>query len=422
MAKKKEEKFDFSIILNYLESVVPDIEHHMDDDALVCRYSYDLFNVKLKFEKLLSSISYEYSFTYSGDTQEYELIDVFNVLDIMDFSDYSYIADMDSEEDIKKTIDDMLYTIKRFSYDIAKAGEMPYIDDMKVNAKHDKELMESEKITMKMIIRAASLQTKMQKTKSEKSKNAFLKEMKSRDEKGLLTTYDKRFVQYIEQGYAIPDVEAEDGGDYLGVVKRELVAVLICIIVAFAICFGVFLFDKSMISAKGVYSVSTFSYVCVIVSGVLSAYALYRMFKVKLTVMLSPDEEKEYAKTEAKSDYDGENIIQKIWRKYVSFIVAVVGACLTLLVASAGACIGENEVIDHMLFLDTSYSYDEVSVEQVLGWRDDDDNYAEYDYPYYRILADDNYFDVGEIKNEEQQKEIEKIFAQHNIVPAVVEE
>lgn len=422
MAKKKEEKFDFSVITEYIKSQVNDATIDDKGDAVVIKYPCDSFTVRLKLEELLSSITFEYSFTYSGETQAFELIDIFNVLDIKDFSDYTFIADKDNELQMKKSIDDMLYTIKKFSYDIAKAGEQPYIDIMKENAKRDKEIMDSNDVTIKMLIRANSLQTKMQRTKTEKSKNAFLKEMKARDKKGLLTTYDKRFVEYIEQGYAIPDVEEEESGDYLGLVKRELIAVLICVVVAFVICFGIFFFDKSMISAKGIYLLNGISYVCTVISSVLMAYAFYRMFKVKLTVMLLPDEEKEYAKAEAKKDYDSENIIQKIWRKYLSFIIAVIGMVVMIIVASAGVCFAENEVIDHQLFLDTAYKYENISVELVQGWRDDDDNYAKYDYPYYRIVANDNTFDVGEIKDKDQLTQVEKIFSDHNIVPTVVEE
>lgn len=423
MAKKEEKKFDYSIISEYLNSCVhADVQSYMEDDAFVCRYDNGTYTVQITFEELLDSVTYNYGFVYLNDERVYDLVDVLNVLDIKDFGDYSYIASMDNEKEIKQQIDKMLDTINKFSYDISKAGEYLYIDEMRANAEYDEILMNSKKLSMRKILRAAALQTNMQRTKTEKSKKAFLKEMKSRDAKGLLSVYDKRFVEYIEQGYPIPDLEDDNQGDYAGLVKKQGLSALICFAIGFVICFGIFFADRFILASKGIAVLDNISYLFVGFGSVLLSYVLYRLFNTKLTLALVPYDQREYAKEECKKDYSDENIIQRIWRKYVSLVIALVGVPVMLIVSTAAVCITPNEIIDHNLIANLSYSYDDVELYLVKGWTDDEDNYAEYDNPYYRVKSGDNEVDIGEVKDENQLKEIQQIFAEHNIVPVEVKE
>lgn len=435
MAKKKnkEAEFNFDFIKEYIESrvvatglsrfVESKVVNKDDERALKVKFDCDGYSVYINCEELVSTLNLEYEFTYSGSSTRFLLTDIFNVLDINDFYDYYYSASADNEEEQKRTVDDLLYTIKRFDYDIRKAGEKKYLDDMQSMHYADKQINDSDDLKIKDIIRCARLQTKMQKTKSEKDKQAFLKEMKSREERHLLTTYDKRYVAYLEQGYPIPDNADSEAGDYFGYLKSVTVSTLICVAAGIAACIAVMLADKAMISNKGLYIFDNSNYIFAIIGGCMLGYVLYSILATKIAVAIAPEEQMDYVKKERKERFKDDNFLAKLWKKYVSVILAALFSVVMMLVVCSGVCFNDNAVIDHSSVFDQEVNYEDARIYLVKGWYDSDDVYSEYENPCYRIeYGEENTVETGEIDSKDTLKELERIFNEHGITPVEVKE
>ncbi|MGN0533119.1 MAG: hypothetical protein ACI4IK_02060 [Eubacterium sp.] len=435
MAKKKnkEEEFNFDFIKEYIESrvvatglsrfVESKVVNKDDEKALKVKFDCDGYSVYINCEELVSTLNLEYEFTYSGSSTRFLLTDIFNVLDINDFYDYYYSASADNEEEQKRTVDDLLYTIKRFDYDIRKAGEKKYLDDMQSMHYADKQINDSDDLKIKDIIRCARLQTKMQKTKSEKDKQAFLKEMKSREERHLLTTYDKRYVAYLEQGYPIPDNADSEDGDYFGYLKTVTVSTLICVAAGMAVCFALMLADKAMISNKGLYIFDNSNYIFAILGGCMLGYVLYSILATKIAVAIAPEEQRDYVKKERKERFKDDNFLAKLWKKYISVILAALFSVVMMLVVSSGVCFNDNAVIHHFSVFDQEVNYEDARIYLVKGWYDSDDVYSEYESPCYRIeYGEENTVETGEINSKDTLKELERIFNEHGITPVEVKE
>lgn len=435
MAKKKNEEaeFNFDAIKEHIESrivatglsrfVESKVVNKDDERALKVKFDCDGYSVYINCEELVPILNFEYEFAYSGSSTRLLLTDIFNVLDINDFYDYSYSASADNEEEQKKAVDDLLYTIKRFDYDIRKAGEKKYLDDMLSMHYADKKINDSDDLKIKDIIRGARLQTKMQKTKSEKDKQAFLKEMKSREERCLLTTYDKRYVAYLEQGYPIPDNADREAGDYFDYIKVVTVSTLICVAAGIAFCFAVMLADKAMISNKGLYIFDNSNYILALFGGCMLGYALYSILATKIAVAIVPEEQRDYVKKERKERFKDDNFLVKLWKKYISVILATLFSVVIMLAVCSGVCFNDNAVIDHFSVLDQEVNYEDARIYLVKGWYDSDDVYSEYESPCYRIeYGEENIVETGEIDNRDTVKKLERIFNEHGITPVEVKE
>lgn len=374
------------------------------------------YTVKIDCEDLLS-INIEFSFKYPNCETEFSLEDIFNVLDIRDFNEYSYITEVDDLEKQKKTIDDLLYVIKRYDYDIRKAGGKEYLYDMEKMHRADKELYDSDRLKLTAVIRAAKLKSNMQRKKDEKSKQAFLKEMRKRESKNLLSTYDKRYKSYIEQDYPIPDnYDTQYNDDYADYFKGSVLNYIICIACGLIISFAIFFIDRSIISSKGIFVIDNLSYFFALASGGFMSYLINRIFGTRIITALSAEEQKEYVKKERTQHYSEDNIIIRIWSKYVVFAISVIAMPFMMYIACWGVCFSEDVMIDHSVIGDTEISYTDADVYLVQGWYDDDGNYIEYESPYYRIKYDDEFeLETGVIHNTENAEKIEQLLKTHNV-------
>lgn len=435
MAKKsKEKKFSFNFLKDYLEKRIVEIGlsdyvtsaiiEKDEDEALRVTFDANGYKCQIDCDYLSITINYEYNFYYDSSEVGFDIIDVFNVLDIKDFSDCSFMSDADDKEEQKKVIDALLGKIMKYDYDIRKAGTDDYIAKMEVMHNADKIVADSDDLKLREIIRCARLESKMKRTKKDKHKEAYIKALKSREEKNLLTTYDKRYIAYLEQGYPIPEEENTDNEDYLGYVKLLFIALVICIFIGMGICLGVTFIDKAVVDNKGFYVYDGIVYFIAAIAGGLLSYLLFRLFATKIVVSLAPEGKKEYVKNERKKRYDDYNLIQKIWSRYISTCIAFIGAPLMLLVACTGVCFTENTIIDHTVFMDNEIKYEDAKISLVKSWFDEDaEEYIKYDYPCYRIeYGEESSVETGEIKNKDVLKEIERIFSEHNITPVEVEE
>lgn len=413
------EYLEKQVIYNHLaDGISSEIvsENEEDENDIIFRFDCGGYTVKITCNDLIN-IDIEYSFKYPNCDTEFTLEDVFNVLDIHDFNEYFYFAKSDDEEDQKKTIDDLLNVIKKYDYDIRKAGKKEYLEDMEKMHQADEALYNSDALKFRTIFRMSRLKSKMQSKKDEKSKRAFLKEMQKLESKNLLNTYDKRYKSYIEQGYPIPDnYDSEDNEDYIGYSKKALLNYIICIACGVILSFAIFFIDRSIISSKGIYVSERITYISALVAGGFIGYLINRIFGTKIITALSPEDQKEYVKKERSERYDANNIISRFWSKYIVFIGSVIAAPLILIVACSGVCFNNDAIIDHSLIINSKVSYNEAEVYLVKGWFDDDNNYIEYEAPCYRIKYDEtSETETGEIHNKNDAEKIEQLLKANNV-------
>ena len=425
MAKKVDDKINYDNFKAYLESRV--IYNGIADSITVSEpkdkekdilftIDCDGYITEVTCEDLMY-IDIDYKFLYPGCDTKFSLEDVFNVLNIDDFDDYGYTADKDDEKSQEKAIDDLLSVIKKYDYDIRKAGSEDYLKDMEKMHNADEKVYNSDELKIITIIKFTKLITKMQSKKDEKSKQKFLKEAKKLEERNLLTTSQWRYKNYIEQGYPIPD-NANDNvnKNYSDYAKKAFLAYAICFISGIIICFLIFFADRAIISREGIFVNDNISYFIALVAGGFTGYLLSRIFGTKIITALSKEEQKEYMKKERLQRYDSEGIIKKIWSKYVIFAVSLIAAPIIMLVACSGVCFSDNAITDHSLFINTQVKYDEAEIFLVKGWYDDENNYSEYESPCYRISYEgESQMETGEIKDKDKAQKIEQLLKEKNI-------
>ena len=431
------EYINSSVISRGLSSFVEfEKTDNKSESSLTATFACGGFRARIKCTYAFLFI-FDCEFIYVNSNESFSIDDVFNVLDIQDFSVRAFsnaeVEDVSSQE---KCINNILDIIEKFKSDIAKAGAEPYLKEMEATMLADKALLDAKKIKLKDDYRCGQLRIKMQKDKSEESKQAYLKAMNQRLENNALTTYDKRFVKYLEQGYPIPDNCEDDdkGGDYISYLKTAIISLLICAVFAFIICFGIVIIDKNIISEKGIYIFDTAKYISAAVGGLFLTYILHRIFGTKIIVALSKDQ-KEYAKKQRKERFNDKKGFPKIFGKYLSVIIAVCGFALLLNISCSGICFCENYFINHnSVFSNTQMKYEDADIYLVKGWYDDNGNYKKYSSPCYRFqygnstnygeveTSHDTSIDTGEISDENQQTEILRIFEKHNIEPVEIKE
>ena len=98
-----------------------------------------------------------------------------------------------------------------YDYDIRKAGESANLSYMIRLHNEDEEYYKNMKVSK--IIKLSLLEAKMFKTKKEKDKNAFLNYTDKLSAEIGLDNSTKRLVNYLKQGYDIPDVKNESSND-----------------------------------------------------------------------------------------------------------------------------------------------------------------------------------------------------------------
>lgn len=432
---KKEKEFNYDSIKEYIESKVIEsglsdfvtssiVSDDDDERHLECSFDSKGYTAHIICTELIASLDIEFNISYINSSTRFEYEDVFNVLDINDFAEYAFSGMIDDEKNQRDEIDNLIDFIKKYDYDFSKAGGEEYLGKMEEMHSQDEEIYSSDNLKLRQILRLATLKLNMQRKKTEKSKQKFLKEMKARESRGLLTNYDRRFMKYLEMGYPIPDnAGAEKDKDYSGYLKFNVISAVICIAVGIAFCVAVLFIDKSIMDSKGLYLFDSVNYILSIISGGILAYILHRVFATKIITIIAPTDQKEYFINERKDRFNDRGALSKIWSKYIVLIISVFALAVFLVMSCTGVCFTENYAIDHMGFMDEKIKYEDAEFYLVKGWVDDDGEYTAYESPYYRIEYNvDSSADTGEITNEAQLNELRDIFEKHNIKPIEAKE
>lgn len=423
MKKKVEDKLDYNHFKEYLKSRV--IYNGIADSITVTEPQDEekdiLFIIDCKDYKIeitcedIACIDIDYRFIYPECDTKFRIEDIFNVLNIDNFDDNTFIADRDDEKNQDKAINDLLCVIKKYDYDIRKAGSDAYLTDMENMHNADEMIYDSDDLKFTAMLRYNRLVTKMQSKKDDKSIHAVLKEMQKLESRNLLTFSQRRYKNYIEQGYPIPDnTEDELNEAYSYYAKKSFLAYAICYICGIIISFLIFFADRAIISREGIFVNDDISYIIALVAGVLFGYILNRFFGTKIITALSKEEQRDNVKKERLERYDSEGTFRKICSKYIVFAFSLIAAPIFMIVASSGVCFTDNAIINHYI-INTQVQYDEAEISLVKGTYDDGE-YFEYEAPYYRIIYDDGLqMDTGQIFNEEKSQTIEQLLKENNV-------
>lgn len=399
-------------------------EYVSDDEegceCFECTSDFNGYTFNIKFQMLISSINIEFSFLYPGSDVKFSLDDVFNVLDINDFNEYFFDADSKDKQSQEKAVDDVLFLIDKYDYDIRKAGEDAYFSRMLDMHNEDEALFNSDKVKIRDILKLSSLEVKLRKSKSEKAKNAYIKFVEKQEQKAGAENKTRRFVQYLKSGYDVPDSQ-ENYENTLKYDKSALLCYVLCDVMGLIVAFAVFFADYTAVSQKGIIITGFVDYLFMAVSGLCLGYILSRIFGTKIILALTKEENRDSALKSRKKRFDDLDFFEKIFSKYIAPFFAAVVMVFCVLIACSKVCITDNTVINHDLLGDTEYKFEDVNVYLSKGhWEDDE--YLEYDYPCYVFDAGNGTtVETGEIRDEKNQKAIEDILNKNGIKPQIID-
>jgi hypothetical protein len=435
MTRKKKSENDLeklNYIRDYLErrasakGIDSEVNTFADDEGdkyLLFRFACNGYTANLKLMESISSIDIELGFTYPNSNTLFCIDDVFNVLDINDFKDYFFDADIEDEQSQAKAIDDVLYLLDKYDYDIRKAGGEIYFTRMQNMHDEDQLLYNSNDVKIRNILKLTMLERKMRKSKSDKDKNAYIKfAQKQKDTVGI-DNKTKRYVAYLNAGYAIPDCEEYEDDNEVKYDKRAIGCYILCDIMGVLIAFGIFAINRAVISQKGVLiTFGAFEYICALVSGIALGYILSKIFGTKIILALTNQNDKESIKKCRKNRFDDLSLIDKIFSKYVLPVLSTALFALTIMLSCSAICITDSSIIDHTIVGNNEYAITDTVVYQCEGYYDDDDKFIKYEYPDYLFYtADDDYFiETGEVTDEKAQEKLESVFKKYGVEPILV--
>lgn len=437
--KNKEEKTDFEnlkyikecfeqqiALKGFSNEVVSEFvceqEDEGDDGHFECSAELDGYTLCVEFQSFITSINIEMRFTYPNSDIKFCLDDVLNVLNINDFEDYFFDADIEDEKSQEKAVEDILSLVEKYDYDIKKAGDEAYFSRMCEMHNDDEAHYNNKKIKVRSLIKITVLERKMRKTKSEKDINAYIKYVEKQESTVGIDHKTRRFVEYLKAGYTVPDCyeNSVDSDDKYS--KAAMVCYIICAVIGLLVAFGIFLTDHAVISQKGIVNTGGVEYISAAVSGLSLGYIISRIFGTKIILALTPQEHREKVLKDRKNRYNDTDFFDRIFSRYCAPVVATIIALGGILMSCNTVCITDNSVINHDLIGDREYKFEDVKTYLSTGYWDDEE-YMEYDYPCYVFKADDELsLETGEIKNEKRRKEIEDILKNNGVKVGILDE
>lgn len=330
MKKKKEEtqEIDFVRQANeYYESYLKSRVQSYKTERVVIEDEYDYIEAVVECDGYNAhfriNVDYwfhncvELYFSYPNCDIKFDDNHIFNTLEINDFNEYIFDFGEDCEH-VERAFNEAFDFLNKYDYDIRKAGESANLAYMIQLYNEDDEYYRNVNLrnVVTKVLRLNNIKSRMFKTKKEKDKNAFLKYADKVSAEIGLDNSTKRLVNYLKQGYDVPDVKS-DSND-LSFDKKNLLSYIICDTVGLVICAIIVLFIKSATLEGDVLS----TIIDIGVPGLLLGYLLTRLFATRLMMLLMPNEEKEAIIEYRKKRFDDLNIFDKVFAKYLAPVLA----------------------------------------------------------------------------------------------------
>jgi hypothetical protein len=438
MAKDKKLKLEkdslemIEIIKSYLENSVSTgsgarfvnfSEYHTKDDyVFTAILDYDKFKAKIIYRPM-------YFFRYNfvdvkfilDSNYDYSIYDIFNLFDIEDFNLYYYYNFLTKSE-MEKALSNILSMIDKYSYDITKAMDSHYIDDLKKNFEQDWTKVADDSESWKEDIQTPDMWDFVHPfftslAGCENSQKLLKKLRKERSKGELNTIYENRLLDYMEKGNEIVDLNATDKKSFEKGFSKSDFVVKIIIVVVTAILSAILIFAvKSIVFAGAyvprynipIYSLEWFG------STLILSIANYILFGKKLFVKLNGNDER------SSQRYDKQQTRVYSKNKSVKIIMLVLCLLIGIVEIQIGGCDNIGFYDDYVKFSnDESFSlckvsYDDLTIYKELGYYDDEE-YFTYDNAYF--LSDNNgySYDLGEVSPDgETQEYIDNIIKKCN--------
>lgn len=333
MKKKKQEVEEINLVEvanEYFESYVKPRVKSYKTERVVIENEWDFIEAVVECDGYNAhfrvNVDYwfdnrvELCFSYPNCDIKFDDNHIFNALEINDFNEYVFDFGENCEH-VEQAFSEAFDFLNKYDYDIRKAGEDANLSYMIQLYNEDEEYYRNVNFRniVTKVLRLDNIKSRMFKTKKEKDKNAFLKYADKVSAEIGLDNSTKRLVNYLKQGYDVPDVKNDSRTDNeLKFGKKAALSYLICDAVGLVVCAIIVLFIKSATLEGDVLS----TIIDIAVPGLLLGYLLTRLFSTRIMMLLMPNEEKEAIVKYRNNRFDDLNKFDKVFAKYLAPVLA----------------------------------------------------------------------------------------------------
>lgn len=387
-----------------------DSPDYLLDCVMRCGYFYS--TVKYTHNNYDNSLFITFAFDRSD--YAFSTFDILNWIEVDDYSNYQFTGCEDTD-DIKLALDKLCYFVDTYGYDITKAVQSHRLPELDRLYQADREVLygpfwrddefylEEDKYT----IATGSFDTK-------KNKAKLISKLRGMDK---ITNFDKRKLAYLEGNNALEEFEEGTLNPnfksfrikvYVAIV---FASIILCLVIYFslkAIIFGdafvVSDFDEQLIGL----SETTES--LLLMMGAMSLFLINTLGHFIL-IKFSPKNTRNAVKKKF-------NYFSKFGQILVP-IGCAVAVVVTLLSPLSAVGFGDNKVIEFDLYNYKEYSYDEIKMYKVTGFKTGEGLIVKNDDGelYYYLGLDDHYSSYIPMvyEDEEDNKTLNDILSKHNV-------
>lgn len=384
--------------------------------VLECRYFYSV----IIYDADTESGSFDVEFMFENCEHRFAIYDIFNLFDIQDFKTYLH-TDCIDKGTIKSAIDNLLDLIEKYSYDLKKAGEE---DNLKALCKmYEDDKSDNQSMKLSYLIRRAKLEDKLQSTKSDKARERLIRQLEKDEVKGVINTYDRRYLKYLKAGYEIEDDE-DVSQEYEKTYRKcslkiyalmalgSVALVLLICVLTYLIAFD-----------GGFVPVNKFNFITLIISIPFLWMFLCKTIGEKLILKITPENLHSYIKIKFDENY---KISSKKWKKVDKFFTRVGSVFVFILfismaLSNIGFCDDFIKVYYAPGITDT-VEYENATVYKIENYYDDvEEQYAPYENVCYAVGYENEYYFIGSVKSAKTLDKLNSIFNEHNLKIELIE-
>lgn len=420
---------------NYARFVSFEEHHDKDDYALFAILDYDKFKAKIIYRPsyFFANNFIDVKFIFDTD-YEYSIYDIFNLYDIKDFTQY-YYSNIISKSDVENALFNILKMIDKYTYDIEKTAQSENLCKLKSNFESDWNAVSGNSDNWKDDIYDPYVwdfvhpffTCASDAVNSEK----LLKKLRKQNNKGKLDTlYEKRLLEYMEQGNEFVNKnEVERQNFEKGFNKSTLLINTILIVIA-AIFSALLIFAVKSIVFEGAYvpvehiQIGSLKFplpitMCAgwVCSTMFFGGFLINLLGAKLLSRLTGNDERiaQRYTHEQNENYGTKKKVPKIIINIVCVILAVLGIIFSAVI-NIGFYDDKVKFTDDYSLTLCTVSYDDLIIYKLQGYYDDDtDEYVEYDNAYAVADSKGHIYNLEEVDtNGNTQKRIDDIIKKYN--------
>lgn len=411
-------------------------EHHNKDDyALFAMLDYDKFKAKIIYRPsyFLSDNFIDVKFVFDMD-YEYSIYDIFNLFDIKDFTQY-YYSNIISKTEVENALFNILEMINKYSYDIKKAMQSENLCTLKSNLESDWNAVSGNSDEWKDDIRDPYIWDMVHPfftcASDAVDSEKLLKKLRKQNKKGRLDTiYEKRLLEYMEQGNEFVNKNEVERRNFEKGFNKSTWLINAVLIVIAAVISALLIFAVKSILFGGAYvpvqhieigalKVPLPITMCAgwLCSAIFFGIIFINIFGAKLLSKLTGNDERiaQRYTHEQNENYGTKKKVSKVIINIVCFVLAVLGIIFSAFI-NIGFYDDKVKFADDYSLTMCTVSYDDLIIYKLQGYYDDDtDEYIEYSNAYAVADSQGHIFNLEEVDiNGNTQKRIDDITKNYN--------